>query len=302
MKNNDNFRNSTLDRAKPRRHFFLSLLKRHHSDTGLVEDRTSSVTIVRIIGGLLMLHLVIIGGVLLRGHIVRGDADRSSYVGMTPPPLPVQNASVLPPPATAAATTPVTPSAPATTSTTATSSATPLAPLAATAPSSTQPTASSTGAQNHITSTAPDDMVEEVGDAPTVVNASTAVPVRHRVENGDTWQSISQQYGVSATALQEANPGAPAAAPIQGSSLVVPVASTSPTKSTVEHSASQKASTAVTAASAHLPSDASSYTVQRGETLSGIARKTRVPLKEILRINGIKDANRIKPGMQLKLR
>ena len=72
MRKQTAFRNSELDRAKPRHHFFHSLLKRHHSDTGLVEDRTSSVTIVRIIVGLLLLHLIIIGGVLLRGHMVKG--------------------------------------------------------------------------------------------------------------------------------------------------------------------------------------------------------------------------------------
>ena len=91
MRNQDPFRNSELDRAKPKRHTFHSLindkLKRHRSDTGLVEDRTSSVTIVRIIVGLLLLHLIIIGGVLLRGHMVKeGSTGLAAPVAITPPP------------------------------------------------------------------------------------------------------------------------------------------------------------------------------------------------------------------------
>lgn len=308
MKNTDNFRNSPLDRAKPKRHLFHSLLKRHHSDTGLVEDRTSSVTIVRIIGGLLMLHLIIIGGVLLRGHITRSNSDHSPQVGMTPPP-PTQNTPVLPPPATAVAAVspappaPTLPTAPA--ASRATTPAAPLAaPLAATAPVTPQTDTSGAAGQNHITTATQDDAAEEVNEDPAVVKASTVMPVRHRVDRGDTWQSIAQQYGVSAAALQAANPKAPTTAPTQSSTLVIPVASGDTTNSTAPHPAPQtNLNAATTAASAtHSASSTAVYTVQQGETLSRIARKTKVPLKEILRLNGIKDANRIQPGMQLKLR
>ena len=300
MRNNDNFRNSSLDRVKPKRHFLRSLFKRYPSDTGLVEDRTSSVTIVRIIGGLLMLHLIIIGGVLLRGHIARGGAGHSSHAGTTAPPSSSQNATVLPPLATAVTAKPsALPSLPVA------QTATPRAPLATTTSAPTQAGATNAARQNHITSSAtPDDAAEEVENDPTVVDASTAAAVRHRVDRGDTWQGIAQQYGVSAAALQAANPGAPAAAPIQGSVLVVPVASNTSPKQPATRPTPQANSSATTspAVSASRSSGAAVYTVQRGETLSGIAHKTKVPLKEILRINGIKNANLIQPGMQLKLR
>lgn len=304
MRNTDNFRNSPLDRAKPKRHLFHSFLKRHHSDTGLVEDRTSSVTIVRIIGGLLMLHLIIIGGVLLRGHITPASSDHSSRVGMAPPPPITQSAPVLPPPATATVASSTAPSASAAPNPT--TAAAPLAPLAATTSVVSKVDPANTAEQNHITATvlAQDDSAEEVGDSPAVMRTSTVAPVRHRVDRGDTWQSIAMQYSVSTTALQAANPGAPITAPAQGSVLVIPTASTGTDNSKTSKPAPQATPAATMAVAPETQPAAGScvYTVQRGETLSRIARKTKVPLKDILRINGIKDANRIQPGMQLKLR
>ncbi len=299
MKNNDSFRHSVLDRAKPKHHFFHSFLKRHHSDTGLVEDRTSSVTIVRIIGGLLMLHLVIIGGVLLRGHIAREDADHSPRSGVTPPPSASHSPSVLPPPATANSASPAAKGVPAVAVQSPPASNAPLAPLSTTNAPVAASSGASAAAQNHITTdAAQDDSAEEVEDAPTVVQVAAASPVRHRVARGDSWESIAGQYGVSPAALQAANPGASGAVPVVGSSLVVPVASTgSPQAASAHPSVSVKASP-----SAQPATGDATYTVQRGETLSRIARKVKVPLKELLQINNIKDANRIQPGMQLKLR
>ena len=41
------------------------------------------------------------------------------------------------------------------------------------------------------------------------------------------------------------------------------------------------------------------HTVKRGETLSSIAGKYNVPMRELQSTNRIKDANRIYPGMDL---
>lgn len=294
MRHQDTFRNSKLDRAKPKRHLFYSLLKRHHSDTGLVEDRTSSVTIVRIIVGLLMLHLIIIGGVLLRGHMVRGGSDMIPQSDNFPVNVPK-------PAQTAHAASPATPAAPA--------SATPLSPLAPTAPAVASTAAHRTAGSRHITQSASSMDDEQAEDAEAeevqVTPVATATPVRHLVGRGDSWQSIAQQYGVSANALQAANPGSSATLPAVGSILVVPTgassaatAATRPQSGAVPTHASASSSAAVSPAAV----GGKVYTVQRGETLSRISRKVHVPVKELMQMNGIKDANRIKPGMQLRLK
>lgn len=285
MSKHDPFRNSELDRAKPKRHIFHSFvndkLKRHHSDTGLVEDRTSSVTIVRIIVGLLLLHLIIIGGVLLRGQMVKdGASGMASPVSITPPPpapTVAQSSTVqdvLPQP---------------------TAPATPAKPVVA---------------ANHITQAA-DTPVEDVAvdpeDEPVIVTqsavpATPAEPVRHLVESGDSWLRIAAQYGTTEAALKAANPQAAKGVLRAGEVLVIPQGGQVVTTAAVETKPITTTQASTPQQTAARPAPASKvYTVQRGESLSGIARKTKVPVKTLMELNGIKNANRIFPGMQLRL-
>jgi len=48
-------------------------------------------------------------------------------------------------------------------------------------------------------------------------------------------------------------------------------------------------------------SDSIIHTVASGETPSGIGRRYKVPYESIIRINGIRDAKRIRPGQRLKI-
>lgn len=289
MSKHDPFRNSELDRAKPKRHFFHSFvndkLKRHHSDTGLVEDRTSSVTIVRIIVGLLMIHLIIIGGVLLRGHMVKeGASGMATPVSITPPPpappvaQPTTVQDVLPQP---------------------TAPATPAKPVVA---------------ANHITQAAvapAEDVAVDPEDEPVIVSSSTeatvpAEPVQHLVQSGDSWLRIASQYGTTEAALKAANPQASKGVLRAGAVLVIPqagqVATAAPAQPAVAPVQVAPAPAPAPQQVQARPATASKvYTVQRGESLSGIARKTKVPVKTLMELNGIKNANRIFPGMQLRL-
>ena len=292
MRKQEPFRNSELDRAKPKRHIFHSFvndkLKRHRSDTGLVEDRTSSVTIVRIIVGLLMIHLIIIGGVLLRGHMAKeSGAGIGTPVSITPPPTQqtaqneAQMQEVLPQP---------------------------------TAPS----VAKSTAAANHITQPVEEVMDEDIAvdpdDEPVIIvpgnaAAAAAEPVQHLVSPGDSWIRIAAQYGTTEAALKAANPQAARGVLRSGVVLVVPQGGQPPVVAPVQQPApSPTVQLAQPATPVHQQVVAQgssaakgSYTVQRGETLSVIARKTKVPMKKLMEINNIKNANRIYPGMQLRL-
>ncbi|MBR2145296.1 MAG: hypothetical protein IJ956_07130, partial [Akkermansia sp.] len=97
------FRNSDLGRAKPKRHFLKTFVdenlkeKRHYSDTGLVVDRTSPATVLRIIFGLIVVHLLVIGGVMLRGNITKSNSGPAVVPTITPPPaIPVAEARPVP--------------------------------------------------------------------------------------------------------------------------------------------------------------------------------------------------------------
>ncbi len=280
MKKYDPYNTPTLGRVKPKRHFFHSLLKRHRSDTGLVEDRTSSVTIVRIIGGLLLLHLIIIGGVLLRGHLVRdgGSADPSSATGSAPGIA----------------------SAP-------TVQTNPAAPVSVLPPAQQVAPVSRTTAQNHITQaggTEEEDVAEEVPEDDVVITpAATSDPVYHMVATGDTWQNVADQYAVNAAALKAANPAVNDEELSVGSTLVIPTgrASGRDVHPAAGGTSASRTSSARVAAGAPASGASNVHVVRPGETLSKIARKEKIPMKELMRLNGIQNADRIRPGMQLKL-
>ena len=280
MTHQDRFRDSDLGRAKPKRSFLHRLtnvsLKRHRSDTGLVEDRTSSVTIVRIIVGLLMIHLIIIGGVLLRGQMVKDAATGSGAASAaTPPPSPLA-----PPPSVAA------------------QDALPQ-PGAAHAAHPRPITA------NHITQAAPEDEevaveVEEV--EPVLVSPGTparqaapAEPLRHLVAQGDTIYRIANQYGITEAALKAANPSLNRGVLRAGATLIIPAAGQQAGAATHPQTTAEPAHPAAPAGGAK------TYTVQRGDTLTTISRKTGVSTKDIIKINGIKNPKRITPGMELRL-
>lgn len=282
MKKNESFRNSELDRAKPKRHLFHAFindkLKRHRSDTGLVEDRASSVTIVRIIVGLLMIHLIIIGGVLLRGQMMKdGGGGIVAPVSITPPPPPAQTAEqsqdVLPQPVVS------------------TAPATPVAQA------------------NHITqaTTANDDVAVDPDDEPVIITPppAQAEPVRHRVAPGDSWLRIAAQYGTSEAALKAANPQAARGVLRAGATLLIPVngaqatAQTTVATAPAEPAAPEKP--VKETATAGAPGAARVHIVKSGETLSGIARKENVTVKDLKQLNNIKNEKLIRPGMKLRL-
>lgn len=83
------YRNSDLARSKGKKGgflgFFNQTFKRHRSEVGLVEDSHNSTTIIRIIVGLLLVHLIIIGGVILHGKIDAGNSAVADSA-LTPPP------------------------------------------------------------------------------------------------------------------------------------------------------------------------------------------------------------------------
>lgn len=277
------FRNSDLDRAKPRKRIFHSFInknlkqpKKHHSDTGLVEDRTSSTTIVRIIAGLLMVHVVVIGGALMHGKITKNKTGLAVTPGITPPPT--------------APAAPAAPAQPGPVNMTAV-----LTPQATPAPAPAAPAANPT--QVHITqNTAPaQQATPAVQPTPAPVKPAGTTNISHRVCSGDTWQSVAVSHGITVEELKAANPTISGNANLfTGYNLVVPVP--------LDSEAGKAAAVAQQQEEAAKPSEF--YVVQSGDTLNKISKKVNVPLEKIYSLNNLtpKDARRIRTGMKLRVR
>lgn len=287
------YRNSDLDRAKPRKRLFHSFInknlkqpKKHHSDTGLVEDRTSSTTIVRIIAGILMVHVVVIGGLLVRGNLVKSNTGLAVSPGVTPPPA-----------------APARPAEPAVVPG-------PVNMNAVLTPAATVPTPQPTPTQVHITQASATPIPAQTGPVQPVISqpqqpapvAATPAPVqpanttivKHMVASGDNWSSVAVQYGVTVNELKAANPAAATNANLfTGTYLDVPVA--------VNSAAGQAAVAA--REQAEEEARGTVHVVKKGETLGVIARKYRISLKKLYSLNNLteKDARRIQPGRELKV-
>lgn len=277
------FRNSDLGRAKPKRHFLKTFVddnlkqKRLHSDTGLVVDRTNPTTVLRIIFGLIVVHLLVIGGVMLRGNIAKSSSGLAVAPSITPPP--------------------VMPAQPAPVETTVTPAPAP-APVAATAqPSQEVHITQAPVNMEAVTATTaqPVTPTEPQAVEPTPAPAQPTVPtvnVKHLVNSGDTWGRVAAQYGVTEDVLKGANPELAARTNLPGGAyLMVPV---------------PQGSAAAQAAQAAQPVEQNTvkyHEVKRGENLGRIARKYKISLNKLLKLNNMTqaDARRLRIGQKLKV-
>ncbi len=298
--NQSSFRNSDLARAKTNKHVFRALinnkLKRHRSDTGLVEDRTNSVTVVRLIIGLLLIHLIVIGGVILRGKIKSGEVAPIAATTITPPPAPpapVQeqqqqqpqvNNDVLPQPVEGPVANPVRQPQPVAAASHITQAPVDAAPMATvTEPEIVAP----------VVATEPEPAVTpEPATAPTPAPAATAI-VNHHVTSGDTLYRIAQKYNVSVADIRSANPELRGNNIISGTYLKIPVAADS----------AEGRQVAVQQATETANEEAKYHTIRRGESLGAIARRYNIPLNKILQLNNIpaSRAGKIRAGDRIRI-
>jgi len=157
---------------------------------------------------------------------------------------------------------------------------------------------------------------EEVGAR----DASRGRPAgRHRVRSGDTLTKIANQYGVSTSALAKTNgvrtssklrvgqtlriPGAAAAR--ETSTAAAPAAKTTVAKAATPTPSAATKQVSTQAARARKTSKAKpavrSHTVKKGETLTAIARKSGVSVKQLAAANGISASHRVRAGQRLRI-
>lgn len=115
------------------------------------------------------------------------------------------------------------------------------------------------------------------GSSPPSVEPETPAPVVHVVQRGETLQAIALRYGVTQGAIMSANELANPNRIYVGQQLTIP------------------------GGAAPAESQPRTHVVQRGETLSQIARRYGVTLQAVQNANGITDPDTISVGQRLTI-
>lgn len=119
----------------------------------------------------------------------------------------------------------------------------------------------------------------------------------HTVKHGDTLSGIAHKYGVKVADLLKTNGIRNAALIHPGQRITIKGASKAPTSSSVATSGSSSPSTG----SATQGKAARSYTIKAGDTLSVIAKRHGISLKELTAANRLSASSVIYPGKTLTL-
>lgn len=277
------FDNSSLGR-RPAKRTFLSILtrvKRSRSELGMVEDDRKSSSVIRIISGLVLVHIVLIGGVIMRGHLTKSTRVATAP-GITAPPT-------APTPETAQGAVPQNtekaPTAPAT--------------VPRTTPSHiTQPAFPEDDIAVAVDEAPPASTAQPTAATPTETSQSAAEPtqpagtvlVKYRVKSGESWISIARAHNTTQQALRAANKNVRML--MSGSYILVPV------------SADSEAGRAAAERQAEIAANAPKmHTIKRGETLARIARQYKTTTQRLMKWNNLTpaDTTKLRPGQKIKV-
>jgi len=132
-------------------------------------------------------------------------------------------------------------------------------------------------------------------------------PATHSVGAGETIYAIAKKYGTTTEAVLQANPGLNPARIHAGDKIRLPSSSSAPAKTVPPPTSSATPakvpppSTSSPTPNASSPTPKTWVKVQKGDTLSKIARENGVKLEDLRKWNGL-SADTIRPGDLLRIR
>lgn len=273
------YRNSKLARSKVKKNSFVALCSnlfmQQRSEIGLVEDRANSTTIIRIIVGLLLVHLIIIGGIILHGKINNegGGSGVESAIVIEKPEEPQSITEIITEPK-------------------------PVEGPKTNRPTHiTQPTEKPAQPVVAEPTTTPKPVVDNTpkpADKPAqpVINPTTPPKnaIAHVIKSGESTTSIAAKYGVTINELKEVNP----ALKENPNNIIIGKTLWIPNKNAVTTTQKTEATD---------DSEFVEYTVVSGDTFSRIAKKAgEKDYKKVMELNGITNERSLKIGQKLKLR
>ncbi len=135
---------------------------------------------------------------------------------------------------------------------------------------------------------------------PNELYAGQITPRTHRVRKGESLASIAPQYGLTAARLGEIN-GLSASAQLRaGRRLQLPEQLPRVVGGTAAVTVATASPSPGNATAASAPAE-DYYVVRRGDSLQVIAARVRVPEAQLLRMNALKDPDRLYEGQRLRI-
>ena len=134
---------------------------------------------------------------------------------------------------------------------------------------------------------------------------SGASRIYHKVRKGQTLASIAKKYGVTVAQIKDWNNISAKTKSVKtGRTLIIyrNAVSSAPRSSSSSSSSSGNSSSKSNTASSKSSGGTKYYTVKKGDTLYGIAKKNNMSLNDLLKMNGLTAKSTIHAGKKLKVK
>lgn len=282
------YRTSNLARTKVKKSgrasLFIRLFKQK-ANANYVEDQAGSTAIIRVIVGLLLVHLIIIGGIILHGKIENAPATTTAAIEAPPteaPPIILTEPEPVPGPTA----NPTTITQPVATTTPVAAPTTPVvAPATPVAPA-TQPEVSN---EVEIVSLPTEPVVEKPAVETKPKEAAFKLV---QVMSGDNLRKIAERNKVTVQAILAINPEITNPNILQaGHKIRIPLAADS----------QEAKNLAKTREAERIEKEGLDYTVKSGDTLSKLQRMFGSSVEEIQKLNNMGKSTNLRVGQKIKI-
>lgn len=271
------YRSSGLARTKVKKNkvvaLFSNIFMQQRSEIGLVEDRSNSTTIIRIIVGLLLIHLIIIGGIILHGKVDNMQPTTTALVApptMTAPTPVVEAPQPVPGPTANPAPTHIT---------------------QATVPGYTEPVPTEVEIVSPAITPTPADLTPVVTTQETV-NPKDVAHKLVQVTSGDNLRKIAERNNVTTEAILAINPEITNPNMlVAGHKIRIPLPADS--QEARDLSAAREAE--------RIEKEGLDYTIKSGDTLSKLQRKFGTTVAAIQKLNNMGNSTNLRVGQKIKI-